>query len=570
MLIVLTSEGRAESKLGARLARRLCIPLFGSTTFHTPAARAKLERNQPLDADDDRLFLEALAGQSAALGGQEDALLEASPLEAPALEAVLSRVTPSRWVRVVEASPARVRTSRGARAIEVSGALTPEEIVEHAFRQLAREGYPGRGKLHFAEGGPAEIIDARRASELVDALLQGLGPLRRVLLVPPDFTRYHSGAGELTSLLYARLSERAEVDVLPALGTHAAMTAEEIAEMFPRIPRERFRVHEWRSGLRTLGEVPGSYVHEVSGGKLDYSIRCEVDAQLTDGGWDRIISVGQLVPHEVIGIAGHDKNIFVGTGGKEVIDRTHFLGAVCDMESIMGRAHSPVRDVLMYMAGQLASSLPITHLLSVREREASGKMVTRGLFAGDDYACFAAGAPLAQACNLQLFEAPLRKVVVYLDPAEFKSTWLGNKAVYRTRMALADAGELLVLAPGVTRFGEDPGIDRLIRKYGYHGTPRTLAAVRAHDDLGASLSAAAHLIHGSSEGRFRIAYAASGLTRDEVESVGYDYADLGSCLARYDPSRLRPGLNQLASGEEIFFVPNPAVGLWGLRDHFTH
>lgn len=567
MLIVLTSD-RPDSNLGARLARRLRVPQFSSATFHTPAARAKLERKQALDTDDERRFLEALASQGQALGGKEDALLEASPLEAPALATLLSRVTPSRLVEVSETAGAGGRTRRAARAIEVSSALGAEEIVEHAFRQLAREGYPGRGKLHFAVGGPAEVFDSRRQSDLVDALLQELGPLRRVLLVPPDFTRFHSGAGELTSLLYSRLAERAEVDVLPALGTHAAMTAEEISEMFPRIPTERFRVHEWRSGLRTLGEVPGSYVHEVSGGKLDYSIRCEVDAHLVDGGWDRIISVGQLVPHEVIGIAGHDKNIFVGTGGKDVIDRTHFLGAVCDMESIMGRAHSPVRDVLMYMAGELAASLPITHLLTVREREASGKMVTRGMFSGDDYSCFAAGAPLVQACNLQLFDAPLRKVVVYLDPGEFKSTWLGNKAVYRTRMALADAGELLVLAPGVSRFGEDPGIDRLIRKYGYHGTPRTLEAVRAHDDLGASLSAAAHLIHGSSEGRFRIAYAAGGLSRAEVESVGYEHADLASALERYDPSRLQPGLNQLPSGEEIFFVPNPAVGLWGLRSHF--
>jgi hypothetical protein len=208
-------------------------------------------------------------------------------------------------------------------------------------------------------------------------------------------------------------------------------------------------------------------------------------------------------------------------------------------------------------------------LLTVRERTASGALVTRGLFAGDDYTCFAAGAPLVQACNLELFDAPLKKVVVYLDPTEFKSTWLGNKSVYRTRMALADQGELLVIAPGAARFGEDPGIDKLIRKYGYHGTPRTLEAVRGEPELGASLSAAAHLIHGSSEGRFRITYAAGGLSKSEVESVGYEHADLDATLRRYDPSRLRPGLNQLEDGEEIFFVPNPALGLWGLRSKFS-
>jgi hypothetical protein len=82
------------------------------------------------------------------------------------------------------------------------------------------------------------------------------------------------------------------------------------------------------------------------------------------------------------------------------------------------------------------------------------------------------------------------------------STWLGNKAVYRTRMAMADGGELIILAPGVKEFGEDHEIDRLIRKYGYRGTPATLAAVKANEELRNNLSAAAHLIHGSSEGRF--------------------------------------------------------------------
>lgn len=459
----------------------------------------------------------------------------------------------------------------GARAVDLDREVadgTAADVAARLFRKLLRDGFRSGGRLHFAEGARDGVIDDRRAEELVRGLLSELGPLRRVLLVPPDFTRFHSGAGVLTALLYRLLAPAAEVSVLPALGTHAPMTSAEIARMFPGIPEDCFLVHEWRSGLRTLGEVPARFVREVSNGKLDYPIRCELDAKLTDGGWDRIISVGQLVPHEVIGIAGHDKNVFVGTGGKDVIDRTHFLGAVCGMESIMGRAHSPVRDVLQYMAGEFSRHLPITHLLTVRERERDGRLVTRGLFAGDDAACFLAGAPLVQECNLELFERPLKKVVVYLDPEEFKSTWLGNKAVYRTRMLLADGGELVVLAPGVARFGEDPDIDRLIRRYGYRGTPATLDATEQRPELQASLSAAAHLIHGSSEGRFRIAYAAGGLTAEEVRSVGYDHEPLDASLERYNPEKLDPGMNTLPDGEEIFFVPNPALGLWGVRSAF--
>ncbi|HEY4160049.1 MAG TPA: lactate racemase domain-containing protein, partial [Polyangiaceae bacterium] len=390
---------------------------------------------------------------------------------------------------------------------------------------------------------------------------------KRVLLIPPDYTRYHSGAGPLTVSLYRQLSAQGvEVAILPALGTHVPLTDEEREHMFPGVPKAVFRDHDFQRDLSLLGEVPGSFVSEVSGGALSYPIRCEVNRLLTEG-WDRIISVGQLVPHEVIGIANHSKNVFVGVGGKDAIDRTHFLGAVCNMEGIMGRARTPVRDIFDYMSGAFGSKLPITYLLTVRAKE-GGELVTRGIYAGDDIGCFLEGARLAREVNLDLLQKPLKKVVVYLDPSEFKSTWLGNKAIYRTRLALADDAELVILAPGVRMFGEDAGIDRLVRRHGYHGTPRTLAAVEADPELAASLSAAAHLIHGSSEGRFRIRYATGGLTREEVEGAGFEYLDPVETLKRYDPSRLVDGPNRLPDGEEIFFISNPALGLWALRSQF--
>jgi nickel-dependent lactate racemase len=345
------------------------------------------------------------------------------------------------------------------------------------------------------------------------------------------------------------------------------MSAAEIATMFPTIPAERFLVHDFRRDLAPLGEVPASFVREVSGGRLDMPIRSEVDARLVGGHYDRIFSIGQLVPHEVAGIAGQSKNIFIGLGGKATIDATHFLGAVSGMEAIMGRAVNPVRDVLSYMAAELANPMAkVTHLLTVRARDRAGTMTTRGLFAGDDDGCYFAGAPLARDCNVEIVERPLTKVVVFLDPSEFRSTWLGNKAVYRTRMALDDGGELVVLAPGVERFGEDGDIDRLIRQYGYRGTERTLAAVAADPELRASLSAAAHLIHGSSEGRFRIRYATSKLDREAIEAVGYEHIPLARALDRYDPACLTDGVNVLPDGEEIFFVSNPAVGLWSVAE----
>src|SRR5262249_39037281 len=138
---------------------------------------------------------------------------------------------------------------------------------------------------------------------------------------------------------------------------------------------------------------------------------------------------------------------------------------------------------------------------------------------------------------------------------------------YRTRMAIADGGELVILAPGVRQFGEDEAIDRLIRRFGYRGTPATLDAVRDHPELAANLSAAAHLIHGSSEGRFRLPYCARQMTRDEVEAAGYASGELSALLDRYPPDRLRDGWNE-RDGEEFYFVSNPALGLWGTADRF--
>jgi nickel-dependent lactate racemase len=257
----------------------------------------------------------------------------------------------------------------------------------------------------------------------------------------------------------------------------------------------------------------------------------------------------------------------VGTGGPDSINRSHYLGAVYGMERIMGRADNPVRRVLNYAASHFLQNLPIVYVLTVVGRDLAGTTVVRGLFIGDDAECFYAAAELSLQVNVTLMPEPISKAVVYLDPDEFHSTWLGNKAIYRTRMAMADGGELIILAPGVRAFGEDGRIDKLIRKYGYHGTEATLTMVRDNPDLAADLSAAAHLIHGSSEGRFRIVWCPGHLTREEVEGAGFEHADLNHMLKHYVPSRLRQGWNTVA-GEEIYFIGSPGLGLWASKDRF--
>jgi nickel-dependent lactate racemase len=420
--------------------------------------------------------------------------------------------------------------------------------------------------LYCATGSLDTDLSPAQLNDLLTEGLAKLGERRNVLVVPPDQTREHSRAGELTDLAWRYYGDRLKA-VLPALGTHTAMRPDQIARMFPETPRNLFRVHNWRTDVETVGVVPAQFIREQSEGKLNYEWPAQVNRHIARDGFDLILSIGQVVPHEVIGMANYTKNILVGTGGREGINRSHYLGAVYGMERIMGRAANPVRNVLDYAAEHFLRHLPIVYVLTVVGRRADGELAVRGLYMGDDAECFHLAAALSLKVNFEMLDEPIHKAVVYLDPAEFHSTWLGNKAIYRTRMALADGAELVVLAPGVKEFGEDKTIDGLIRKYGYRGTPATLEAVNAHEDLARDLSAAAHLIHGSSEGRFTITWCPGHLSKKEVEGVGFQYGDLNELLQRYDPEKLSLGWNH-ADGEKIFFISNPGLGLWAHRSRF--
>jgi nickel-dependent lactate racemase len=416
--------------------------------------------------------------------------------------------------------------------------------------------------LLFAAGSPTGELTWENLKHALFQALDSLGERHNVIAVPPDITRYHSRAGMLTRLAYEYYGARL-ARILPATGTHAAMDESEIDRMYPAIPRDRFAVHDFRTGVSTLGELPASFVHEQSEGRLEFSWPVQMNRLLVEGGFDLILSIGQVVPHEVAGMANHNKNLLIGAGGAESINRSHYLGAVYGMERIMGRPDNPVRRVLNQASRLFLKRLPVVYVLTVVQGDA-----VRGLYIGDDIECFEKASELSLRVNFMMLERPIRKAVVYLDPTGFKSTWIGNKAIYRVRMAMADGGELIVLAPGVRQFGEDEAIDALIRKYGYAGTPATVRTVAENADLAANLSAAAHLIHGSSEGRFAITYCAPQLGRQPIEAAGFRYAPLNRMMERYPVEQLHDGWNQLG-GEEIFFVANPALGLWADRGRFT-
>ena len=411
----------------------------------------------------------------------------------------------------------------------------------------------------FLNSGKGKVKDEEIKSALIK-LLDDKNP-KKLLILPPDYTRLHSNAGFITNVLYHECVKRGiEVDIMPALGTHEAITLEQKNEMFKDIPFEKFLYHDWRNDVVKIGEVPASYIKEITDGLWEKPVDVEVNKIILDESYDLILSIGQVVPHEVVGMANHAKNLFVGCGGKSMINSSHIIGAVYGMERMMGKDFTPVRKIFDYSFNSFLKDRPITFILTVTTND-NGNINTHGLFISESRNGFEEAVKLSSKLNFTYVDKPIKKCVVYLDEKEFRSTWLGNKAIYRTRKAIADDGELIILAPGVTKFGEDKGVDQLIRKYGYVGRLNVLKLLNENEDLKDNTGVAAHLIHGSSDGRFKIYYAVKNISQEEIKNVNFIPLDFDETIKKYDPSKLKEGIN-IVDGEEIYYISNPALGLW--------
>ncbi len=388
---------------------------------------------------------------------------------------------------------------------------------------------------------------------------------KRVLLLPPDITRMHSGAGRLTEILYHRFDGEAEVHVIPTLGQHVPHTPEQNRQMFGSIPNQRIHAHHWIKTCVELGEIPADFVNEITQGAADWAMPIVLNRMLIEGPWDLVINVGHVVPHEVLGFANHNKNYFIGLAGKELICASHMAAACCGIENNLGTLTTPVRACFNQAEDEFLGDLPDLYVQVVMARDDQDRLVHTGVYVGDDLDTYLEAAKQSRGQNITVFDEPLQKVVCVMQADEFHSTWVANKAIYRTRMALADEGHLIVIAPGLERFGEQEEVDRLIRKYGYVGTPKVMEGYAQNADMQDLAHATAHLIHGSSEGRFTITYAPGHLTREEIEGVNFRYADLDETLAKYPPDRLHEGFNEV-DGEQIFFIPTPSAGLWATKE----
>ncbi len=424
----------------------------------------------------------------------------------------------------------------------------------------------------LAVGGPATDLTRDELEGHVRTLAERVVSTgaRTALLVPPDHTRLHSRAGEIVAQLVRMLdAELAVVDVMPALGTHRPLGPDECRLMFgDALQPERLLRHRWRDDVTTIGELPATEVDELVGQPLGLSLPFAVNRALVSGAYDLAVSVGQVVPHEVAGFGGYTKHLCIGLGGSDTIQRSHFFGAMYGIEQTLGRVDAPVRQLLdrgfdRFLEPRCRALFVLTVVESLDGRE-----VLRGVFAGEGGTldsgggAFRAAASLADVANVRTVATPFRRCVAYLNPDEFRSTWLGNKAIYRTRLAMADGGELFVVAPGVSRFGEDDVVDRLIRRHGYRGRDAALAAMAVDPELAANLAAVAHLAHGSTEGRFSVTYCPGPeLDRHDVEGVGFRYLALEEALERFPLDGTEEPRDR-SDGEPFALVLNPALGLW--------
>jgi nickel-dependent lactate racemase len=412
---------------------------------------------------------------------------------------------------------------------------------------------------------PRREVEEACARLLDEARIRIKKDLRRVLLLPPDLTRAHSGAGWITETIYNLLPQSCDIHVIPTLGQHVPHTEAENKWMFGSIPHERIHAHRWRDGVTRIGVIPASLVKESTGGKADWEIPLDLNNSLINEPWDLVINIGHVVPHEVLGFANHNKNYFIGLGGKETICASHLAAGVYGIENNLGNLITPLRACYNWAEEQFLGRIPDVYFQVVMKRDPQNKLVHTGVFVGDDLETYLQAARLSRDVNIMTFDQPIKKIVAHMQGDEFRSTWVANKAVYRTRMAMADGGELLILAPGLERFGEQPDVDALIRKYGYAPTAEVLELYRKNKDLQDLAHGTAHLIHGTSEGRFTIRYAPGHLSKADIEQVKFSHADLKESLKRYPIDQLKEGWNTMPDGEEIFYISTPSAGLWSTK-----
>src|SRR5207253_9929443 len=240
-----------------------------------------------------------------------------------------------------------------------------------------------------------------------------------VLLLPPDITRMHSGSGWITECFYKRLKDEADIHVIPTLGQHEPHTREQNAQMFGSIPHERIHPHDWRGGCTYLGDVPADYVKEATGGCADWKFPVWLNSMLMSEPWDFVINIGHVVPHEVLGFANHNKNYFIGLGGKELICAAHMAAATYGIENNLGKLITPLRSCFNWAENRFLRHLPDVYFQVVMKRDTQNRLVTSGVYAGDDLETYLMAAKASGKESITVVDRPISKIVALMQGEEF-------------------------------------------------------------------------------------------------------------------------------------------------------
>ncbi len=378
-----------------------------------------------------------------------------------------------------------------------------------------------------------EVYPVLAEDELEGIITRGLASLpvagKRVLVIVPDLTRTMPLPFFFRLIVRELLPRVRALDFLVALGTHPPLDDDALNRLFGVTPQERASSyagiqlinHAWKTpeALVTLGTIPASEISRLSDGLLQVSVPVRINRLVME--YDHLLVCGPVFPHEVAGFSGGNKYFFPGISGPDVIDATHWLGALMTSSRIIGTKDTSVRQVI----NRAASLIP-------RPKHAFCCVVStagvHGVFYGDPEAAFDQAADLSARVHIRTVPQPFRSVLALL-PLMYDDMWVGAKGMYKVDPVVADGGEVILYGPHISELSRSHG--ELIRKIGYHVRDFFLAQWDQYKDYPWGILA--HSTHLKGTGRFlngveqpRIAVTlATGISAAVCREVNLGYLD---------------------------------------------
>jgi len=411
------------------------------------------------------------------------------------------------------------------------------------------------------EQAPSGVLSESKIEETIARVAQSAELAgKRVLVIIPDATRTMP-LPLFFRLLGKHLGPRTRsLDYLVALGTHPAMSEQALRslvgitaeEQQVSYPNTRLLNHAWDDpdALTVLGHIPAEEIATLSGGRLKMEVPVRLNRLVLE--YDHLLICGPVFPHEVVGFSGGNKYFFPGIAGADIINLTHWLGALITSKEMIGTKYTPVRQVI----DRAAAFIP-------RPRSALCAVVTHegvtGLTYGSPEAAWAGAADISAKKHIVWNDRPWKQVLSVL-PAMYDELWVGAKGMYKTEPAIADGGEVIIYAPHLHDVSVVHG--KVIRQIGYHVRDYFLARWDEFKHL--PWGVLAHSTHlkgaGTYEGgvekpRIQVTLA-TGISEAETRALNLEYRD---------PRTLDPQSFAGRESEGVLYIPKAGEYLYRLK-----